>query len=609
MKSGKLSHKLGTMRWAFQLAWKIDPKPMLFWFGLGAVLAVLPAVALRFNRETLSVLSGFLSGEAYEYVDVVRPLVTLGILLTIIGLSNRVNVSLIYNMMYDTYYCGYIELIMESVQRIDMHDLLKKEVNDEYSYFYQRGGSLTDFMSGLCAILTKLITTISLLVVAYTMSEFVFFASLIYVIGTYVLNFTFLDKTRGYNNYWRHESRIAQYYERMSEHRGMARETRIYENTDEIVQHWAKPFGWVQKWEDKRIRASELRDFISSAGFYAFLIIVVGVNLYNVAGGSISPDVFLLLFTLCLNIYNSITGTVRNINTFDYGLYALERQYQFIKTLPAAPEEAELADTILDSQTVFAIENLSFSYMADKPVLKNINLEIKKGEIVALVGQNGSGKTTLVKLLLGMYRYTAGEIRFFGRPLRAYKKAFLRSKIGVFFQDFYVFHQTLRENVGFGSVEDIDNHARIQAAARCGGLEKIVARLSKGYETLLERNYDKTGVILSGGERQRVGVSRAFMNNREVLIFDEPASMLDPIAEMEQFQSIRDVLDGRTAILISHRVGFARMADRIVMMSDGRVVEMGSHDELMAKNGLYAQFFREQAQWYETAEKGAVQSG
>ena len=139
MKSGKLSHKLGTMRWAFQLAWKIDPKPMLFWFGLGAVLAVLPAVALRFNRETLSVLSGFLSGEAYEYVDVVRPLVTLGILLTIIGLSNRVNVSLIYNMMYDTYYCGYIELIMESVQRIDMHDLLKKEVNDEYSYFYQRG--------------------------------------------------------------------------------------------------------------------------------------------------------------------------------------------------------------------------------------------------------------------------------------------------------------------------------------------------------------------------------------------------------------------------------------------------------------------------------------
>ena len=131
-----------------------------------------------------------------------------------------------------------------------------------------------------------------------------------------------------------------------------------------------------------------------------------------------------------------------------------------------------------------------------------------------------------------------------------------------------------------------------------GGSEKLIYKLADGLNTLLGKFIDKNGIELSGGEKQRVGVSRTHMSDRDVLIFDEPASMLDPIAEQEQFAQIKNMLGGRTAILISHRIGFARMADRVIMMSNGEIAEQGTHDELMAQDGLYAGFFREQAQWY-----------
>jgi ATP-binding cassette subfamily B protein len=172
----------------------------------------------------------------------------------------------------------------------------------------------------------------------------------------------------------------------------------------------------------------------------------------------------------------------------------------------------------------------------------------------------------------------------------------------VFFQNFHIFHAPIGENIGIGDIGDMENTAKIMEAAKKGGAEKVIANLPQGLNTLLGKFQDPSGTELSGGEKQRVASARAHMSDRDVLIFDEPASMLDPIAEMEQFTNIRNMLGGRTAILISHRVGFARMADKIIMLDDGKIAETGRHDELMAKNGLYAHFFNEQAQWYQSAD-------
>lgn len=176
----------------------------------------------------------------------------------------------------------------------------------------------------------------------------------------------------------------------------------------------------------------------------------------------------------------------------------------------------------------------------------------------------------------------------------------------MFFQDFALFHASLRESVGYGDLKNIENREKITEALRKGGGMKLLERLPEGMETWLLKKVKKGSVNLSGGEQQKVAVSRAHMSDKDVLIFDEPASALDPIAEMEQFSAIQEKIQGRTAILISHRVGFARLADRIFVMDQGKLAEVGTHEELMEKQGIYLEFFQSQAEWYDVKKEDAA---
>ena len=601
--------KLKTITWSFGTAWKINKPTMILWYTLSSLLAVLPAIALKFNQQSLSILSGFLSGEAYNYADAAQPIILLGVLMVAIGLSSRVNGDLIYLMMFDTYYIGTCHLIMDNIQRVDMTDLLKKEINDAWNFCYLRAGSLTDFLVGACTILSKVISIASLLIVAYSISRLVFVISIVYTIGVFILSFSFLGKVRYDEERNFKNDRMLDYYEKLSESPGMAKEVRIYENTDEIIRQWRKPFNDKLNSSKSRVKAASIRDFISGAVFYVFLITMVCVSIATVTNGMMKPDAFLVLFTLCMNLYNTVGGTAGHIVRFDSGLTALDKQRNFFEIAPMFEAESDLSksDSPADESVVFDIENLNFSY-TDKLTIKGISFKVNKGEVVALVGQNGSGKSTLIKLLLDMYKPDSGTVKVFGRTYDEYKRDFLRGKIGMFFQNYYIFHSSLRENVGVGAIEDMENEEKIREAIQRGGAEQIVAKLPQGLNTTLGKFQDPTGTELSGGEKQRVASSRAHMSNREVLVFDEPASMLDPIAEMEQFNNIRDLLNGRSAILISHRVGFARMADKVIMLDSGRIAEIGTHDELMSNAGLYAKFFNEQAQWYDTS-KGSAASG
>ena len=591
-----------TIAWGFRIAWSIDKWTMLLWFTLCGALAVLPAVALHFNRNTLSIISGFLSGATYTYADVVKPVISLGLLMIAVGLSTRLKGQFVRMMLYDSYFAGMFRYVMERIQHIEMTDLIKKEVNDIWRSSTLETNSLWAFVEGICHILAKLIGIIALLVTALTMSKPIFAISTVYVVVIFIVSYAFMGQTRYNQLDYLQDERMIDYYEKMSENQGMAKETRIFENTEEVLRQWRKPFERIQNLWLKRHQSSVIRDFISGLGFYVILIITVGVSINGVARGDMTPDVFLVVFTLCLNMYTTITGTADHIVRLDFGLVALDKQRQFFDLIKPGNEGSE--DTPADENTVFEVKDLVFSY-EDKPVIKGISFKVNKGEVVALVGANGSGKSTLIKVLLNMYKPDSGTVRLFGRTFNEYKKDFVRSKVGVFFQNYYIFHSPLRENVGVGAVEDMDDEAKLLEAIRRGGAEKIVSKLPNGIDTLLEKKRDQSGSELSGGEKQRVAVSRAHMSNREVLIFDEPASMLDPIAEMEQFRNIQELLEGRTAILISHRVGFARMADRIIMLNDGEIAETGTHDDLMAKHGLYSRFFGEQAQWYDTVSIAA----
>jgi len=230
-------------------------------------------------------------------------------------------------------------------------------------------------------------------------------------------------------------------------------------------------------------------------------------------------------------------------------------------------------------------------------VLDDINLTVRPGEIVALVGENGSGKTTLVKLLCRLYDPTSGKITLDGTDLRHFKKAALRREISVIFQDYAQYQLTAKENIWFGNIDLSADHDRIFLSARNASADDVISRLPHGYETVLGKMFEG-GQELSIGQWQKIALARAFLRDSQVIVLDEPTSALDAKAEFEVFEKFRQLVEGRSAILISHRLSTVRMADRIYVLENGRIVESGTHKELVRRGATYADLFETQAQNY-----------
>ena len=246
----------------------------------------------------------------------------------------------------------------------------------------------------------------------------------------------------------------------------------------------------------------------------------------------------------------------------------------------------------------FVFEDVGYLYAGSETwAVRHLNLTLKAGEVLALVGRNGAGKTTIVKLLARLYDPTEGRVLLDGRDLRDYDLTEVRARIGVIFQDFVRFHLTAAENIGVGRVSALGDRPRIARAANRSLADEVVDRLPGRYDQALGRRFNN-GIDLSGGEWQKIAVARAYMREADVLILDEPTAALDARAEYEVFERFRDLSRGRTAVIISHRFSTVRMADRIVVLGDGRVIEEGTHASLLAARGSYAELFDLQASGY-----------
>jgi ATP-binding cassette subfamily B protein len=247
----------------------------------------------------------------------------------------------------------------------------------------------------------------------------------------------------------------------------------------------------------------------------------------------------------------------------------------------------------------FVINNLWFAYPgSDDAVLKGVSFEIKAGEKMAFVGQNGAGKTTLIKLMLRFYEPTEGEILLDGINITRYNKLAYQQMFGVIFQDFFRYEFTVKENIAVGNIDELGNQPRIDEAAERSLAMDVVKDLKLGYQQQLGKRFTK-GMELSGGQWQKIALARAYMKDAAVLILDEPTSALDARAEAEVFERFIGLTQGKTSIIISHRFSTVRMADHIVVLEDGKVLETGTHQALMQNNKLYAELFLLQAAGYQ----------
>jgi ATP-binding cassette, subfamily B, bacterial len=392
--------------------------------------------------------------------------------------------------------------------------------------------------------------------------------------------------------------RLRDYIRSLQVERDAAKEVRAFALTDALRsrfdQVYVEYIAALRQHIRRRMTVSIITNVLSAVAIALTLIFLV----WLVARGDLDLAAAGAAIVAVRMIAGQLTGLFGGVQRiFESSLY-LDDLDQFLAMKPTTVALETAGKPAPRGFATLEADDLTFSYPeADRPALRRASLTVNAGEIVALVGENGSGKTTLAKLLAGLYEPAGGVIRWDGMDVAQYQRTSLRESIALIFQDFIRYQLTARENIGFGRVENVTDLDKIARAAQQAGADKFLEQLPNGYETLLSRMF-KGGRDLSIGQWQRVAIARAFFRDAPFVILDEPTASLDPRAEHALFEALRELLAGRTVLFISHRLSTVRSADRIYVMHEGEITEHGTHDELMALGGRYAELFSLQAAAY-----------
>ena len=392
--------------------------------------------------------------------------------------------------------------------------------------------------------------------------------------------------------------------------RGAGKEVRLYQAQDLWIGRWQRLWRELiqgQQAIERRKVFAHLAIDISRGLLFACSLILLLLQVFR---GGLTIGEYIAAATAIVSldgIWNSVASYFQwiadDMRRLSGDLYAfLDRDADTasgLKTPPTSgsPSEYYKNSSLIATQepSYLQIENVSFLYPnAQEPVLSHVNLTLKKGERVALVGPNGAGKSTLARLLLGLYSPQTGVIRVENIPLNEENRQEWLKHCSAVFQDFTCYHLTARENIIFG---DLEHPERMETAATAGGAVSVIDGLAAGYETVLGPTFG--GRDLSGGEWQRIATARGFMRETPwLVVLDEPTAALDPLAEQAIYERFIERSAGRTSMIISHRLSSVRTCDRILVLDNGTIIEDGDHETLLAKDGLYAKFFKAQAQWY-----------
>ena len=397
---------------------------------------------------------------------------------------------------------------------------------------------------------------------------------------------------------WRSpETRMQIYLETVLAREDHAKEVKLYGLGPRLLQRYRDIFGRLYK-EDRALTIQRdawgfgLGLIGTSALYGAYVWIALSTVHGAITLGQMT--MYLMLFRQGQSAVSAMLSAVGGL--YEDNLY-LSTLYEYLET--EVPEQKGSAIQGPHPEDGIRFEDVSFQYPgAEQPALEHVTLHLKPGASLALVGENGSGKTTLIKLLTRLYQPSSGRILLDGQDLREWEEEALRQRIGVIFQDFTRYQMLVGENVGAGDERYFEDEHRWREAAEKGRASEFIETLPTGYQTQLGKWF-KDGRELSGGQWQKIALSRAFMRTRaDILVLDEPTAAMDAQAEAEVFEHFRQLSKGRVTILISHRFSTVRMADQIAVLDQGRIVEQGSHEELMKLNGNYAHLFTLQARGY-----------
>ena len=488
------------------------------------------------------------------------------------------------------------EMVATKYIQIPLAQRESREFADKFERVRDFGGSIDFVASSAITVISSVVGLMSVVIATLTASPLITIAVVLAAIPSSILSLRLAARERRNWREFTKDRRIAWQIERKITNSDSALEIELNGLSKTLVEQMIKARRRSQEQDIAdnkaffwpRFGGSVLQDAVS----YVVLIFVA----IQIILGKLEIGQFLTIRTLLIQLNDSISNLFSSITNINSSLVNATDFMEFMET-PAQHS----GDIIINHIPTIEFQNVGFTYpRSDVRAVKDVSFTLNPGDSLAIVGENGAGKTTLIKLMIGAYQPTKGTILIDGQPLERINRESYLAQIGALFQDFsrYEF-ATLGENVWFGDVERPYSRRDIEAALKDAGLESLVNEYKEGLNTILSKDIDsKNAVNLSGGQWQRLGIARAFFRSPNVLILDEPTASVDAVSEYEIFKNIIKKQENKTTVIISHRFSTVRKAERIIVLDHGKIVESGTHDELIAKNGIYKEMFELQAEGY-----------
>ncbi len=580
-----------------KMVWDTSPSLSLSTILLRCVSALFPLATLWVSKLIIDLVVRAIRHQPV-HSSAIWKLLILELLLAVASDTIGRLISLVDSLLGD-HFTNHVSIrLMEHANSLDLLSFEDPVFYDKMERARRQTTARLGMLGGLAGMLQQLLTLLSLL------SAVVFFAPWLLLLLVVATIPVFFGETHfamlNYSMLFRYtpERRELDYLRYLGASSQSAKEVKIFGLGEYLTERSRRLFERFYA-ENRHLAIHRawhgtLLNLIPTAAYYiAYALILVKA----LAGALTVGDLTLMVgaFSRARSIMESLVSGLVGVS--EQALF-IKDLFDFFQTNPLIASKPNALPVPRPIRIGFDFENVSFSYPdADRQVLSDVNFRFFPGEKIALVGENGAGKTTLVKLLARLYDPTSGRILLDGVDLRDYGVDDLRHEIGVIFQDYMRYDMLAAENIGFGRIDELQDDTRVASSAEKSMAAGFLGKLPNTYQQMLGRRFEG-GVDLSTGQWQKVALARAYMRDAQILILDEPTASLDARAEFEVYQRFVDLTAGKMAVLISHRFSTVRMADRILVLENGRIVEQGSHYQLVELGGKYAELFELQAAGY-----------
>lgn len=581
----------------FKVIWDTSPALAIGNMGLRLVQSAMPLSMLYVGKEIIDAVIRLINREDTE-TSYLWTMVAVELALAVgSDLINR-GIGLMDSLLGDLVANKTSVDLIRHAATLDLYQFEDANFYDKMERARRQTLGRTVLMSQVLSQVQDTITILFLGAGLIAFNPWLILILVVAVIPSFIGESYFNSQSYSLTRNWTPERRELDYLRYIGASDQTAKEVKIFNLADFIADRFEalslRYYAANRKLALRRAGWGSVLSMLGTVAYYGAYVFI----LMQAIGGGITVGTLTFLSGSFGRMQGLLQGVMLRFSRIAEGALYLQDLFDFFAIEPEIRSKAGAIPFPEKIKDGFVFENVSFKYPGNaRWAIRHLSFKLPTGVKLALVGENGAGKTTLVKLLARLYEPTEGRILLDGVDLRDYDLSQLRDNIGIIFQDYVRFQLTASENIAIGNIDLVKDFAHIEDAARKSLAHQVVEELPDKYEQLLGKRFDK-GAELSGGQWQKIALARAYMRNAQLLILDEPTAALDARAEHEVFLRFSELIEDKSAVLISHRFSTVRMADRILFLENGQLLEMGSHEELLEKNGKYAELFRLQAKGY-----------